>query len=93
LTSDGGRQAATADHAACRFRRLTIPGIVFTGSGASMTVSEKIYAYLRSAKMRDRGARISDFQMRVGADNVTLVNLKTRAEQVFPLGDCDKERF
>ncbi|HEX3756142.1 MAG TPA: hypothetical protein VHV26_13810 [Rhizomicrobium sp.] len=58
-----------------------------------MTVGEKIYAYLRRAKTLDRASRISDFQMQVEKDSVTLVNLKTRAAQTFSVEEKDRDWF
>jgi hypothetical protein len=57
------------------------------------TVGEKIYAYLRRAKTLDRASRISDFQMQVEKDSVTLVNLKTRAAQTFSVEEKDRDWF
>jgi hypothetical protein len=65
----------------------------FTGMGYVMTVGEKIYAYLRRAKTLDRASRISDFQMQVEKDSVTLVNLKTRAAQTFSVEEKDRDWF
>jgi hypothetical protein len=57
--------------------------------GGSMTVSEKIGAYLREATGLDRKARLSDFQMQARKDAVEIVNLKTQAVRVIPVDGKD----
>ena len=52
-----------------------------------MSLTQEIAAHIRQAKGRDRGLRISDFQIRVQKDRAALVNLKTGDIRIIPLSD------
>ena len=48
-----------------------------------MTITDKISARIREKKAWDKGAHISDFQIRVGEKGAVLVNLRTGEAQLI----------
>jgi hypothetical protein len=62
-----------------------------TASGPYSSLDDQIFACIEAAKTWDKEAKLEDFQLRVVADDLVLVNLKT--SRVYVIHDEDSEEM
>jgi hypothetical protein len=62
-----------------------------TASRRYSSLDDQIFAYIESAKTWDKEAKLEDFQLRVVANDLVLINLKT--SRAYLIHDEDSEEL